>query len=103
MTDEQKREYAEAIKYALGMASPKFGPPMEGEEGWCAMTVEDADDEWILYTATDQLFQVVGALRDKGFQSTSQKLIYQPATPVVLTDLEQARAVHALIGEKISG
>ena len=34
MTDEQKREYAEAIKHALGMASPEFGPPMEGEEGW---------------------------------------------------------------------
>lgn len=41
MTDEQKREHAEmvreladAIKHALGMASPEFGPPMEGEEGW---------------------------------------------------------------------
>ena len=42
MTDEQKREHAEAIKHALGMG---YGPPMEGEEGWCAMTVEDADDE----------------------------------------------------------
>lgn len=56
MTDEQKREYAEAIKCALGMGG--YGPPMEGEEGWSAMaicqeffvdppamTVEDADDE----------------------------------------------------------
>lgn len=45
MTDEQKREYAEAIKHALGMG---YGPPMDGEEGWvppAAMTVEDADDE----------------------------------------------------------
>lgn len=31
MTDEQKREYAEAIKHALGMG---YGPPMDGEEGW---------------------------------------------------------------------
>lgn len=31
MTDEQKREHAEAIKHALGMG---YGPPMEGEEGW---------------------------------------------------------------------
>lgn len=31
MTEEQKREYAEAIKAALGM---EYGPPMEGEEGW---------------------------------------------------------------------
>lgn len=38
----EKREHAEAIKHALGMG---YGPPMEGEEGWCAMTVEDADDE----------------------------------------------------------
>src|SRR5690606_11636018 len=33
MTDEQKREYAEAIKAALGM---EYGPPMEGEEGWAS-------------------------------------------------------------------
>lgn len=31
MTDDEKREYAEAIKHALGMS---YGPPMEGEEGW---------------------------------------------------------------------
>lgn len=32
MTDDQKREHAEAIKHALGMG--EYGPPMEGEEGW---------------------------------------------------------------------
>lgn len=61
-----------------------------------AEDVEDAGDEWILYTATDQLFQVVGALREKGRESTSQKLIHQAATPVTITDLEQAKAVIKL-------
>lgn len=31
MTDDEKREHADAIKHALGMG---YGPPMEGEEGW---------------------------------------------------------------------
>lgn len=85
MTDEQKREHAEAIKHALGMASPEFGPPMEGEEGWvppagigwhsdpvavaralfgwptAAMTVEDADDED--FDATAQA--IMDELREK--------------------------------------
>src|SRR5690606_7766457 len=43
MTDEQKREHAEAIKHALGMASPEFGPPMEGEEGWVPSGKTGAD------------------------------------------------------------
>lgn len=54
MTDEQKREYAEAIKCALGMGG--YGPPMEGEEGWVppvAMlpdALPDEDDGWdVLY------------------------------------------------------
>lgn len=32
MTDDEKREHAEAIKCALGMGG--YGPPMEGEAGW---------------------------------------------------------------------
>ena len=46
MTDEQKREHANAIKAALGMS---YGPPMEGEEGWIACLpapVDDEDDGW---------------------------------------------------------
>ena len=72
MTDEQKREYAEAIKAALGMS---YGPPMEGEEGWVPpgyagmdpatkgedMTVEDADDED--FDATAQA--IMDELREK--------------------------------------
>lgn len=61
-----------------------------------AEDVEDADEEWILYTATDQLFQVVNALREKNVDTLSQKLIYQAATPVTISDLDQARAVIKL-------
>lgn len=58
MTDEQKREYAEAIKAALGM---EYGPPMEGEEGWAppvAMlpdALPDEDDGWdVLYGVAEE-------------------------------------------------
>lgn len=59
MTDEQKREYAEAIKHALGMGG--YGPPMEGEEGWAppvAMlpdALPDEDDGWdVLYGVAEE-------------------------------------------------
>lgn len=58
MTDEQKREHAEAIKHALGMG---YGPPMEGEEGWVppvAMlpdALPDEDDGWdVLYGVAEE-------------------------------------------------
>lgn len=59
MTDEQKREYAEAIKHALGMGG--YGPPMDGEEGWVppvAMlpdALPDEDDGWdVLYGVAEE-------------------------------------------------
>lgn len=55
--------------------------------------VQDDGDDWVIYTPTDQLFQVVGALREKGVTTTSQKLIYQPNTSITLTDLDVARSV----------
>lgn len=61
-----------------------------------AEDVEDADAEWILYTATDQLFQVVGALRERSVETVSQKLIHQAATPLIVTDLDQAKSVIKL-------
>lgn len=55
--------------------------------------VQDDGDDWVIYTPTDQLFQVVGALREKGVTTTSQKLVYQPNTSITLTDLDVARSV----------
>jgi transcriptional/translational regulatory protein YebC/TACO1 len=58
-----------------------------------AEDVQDDGDDWIIYSTTDQLFQVVGALREKGVSTTSQKLIYQPNASITLTDLEVAKSV----------
>jgi YebC/PmpR family DNA-binding regulatory protein len=58
--------------------------------------VQDGGDEWVLYTATDQLFNVVAALKEKGVTASSPKLIYQANTPLVLTDVETARTVIKL-------
>ena len=57
--------------------------------------VEDGD-EWIVYTATDQLFQVNGLLREKGLNSTAQKLIYQPQTTVTISDVDTAKSLIRL-------
>lgn len=102
MTDEQKREYAEAIKHALGMG---YGPPMEGEEGWVPpadigwqsdpvavakalfgwpadppdlrflMTVEDADDEDFDTTAQ----AIMDELREKQERRLAEELAKQRA------------------------
>jgi YebC/PmpR family DNA-binding regulatory protein len=61
-----------------------------------AEDVQDEGDEWVIFTATDQLFQVVGILREKGLTTTSQKLVYQANTSTTLTDLETAKAVIKL-------
>jgi YebC/PmpR family DNA-binding regulatory protein len=58
--------------------------------------VQDEGDEWLIYTATDQLFQVVSALREKGFTASSPKLIHKSNTPIVLADTETARTVIKL-------
>lgn len=53
-------------------------------------------DEWVLYTATDQLFAVGSVLREKGVTPTSQKLIYQPGNTITISDPEIARKVTSL-------
>ncbi len=58
--------------------------------------VQDGGDEWLMYTATDQLFQVVGALKDKGVNANAPKLVYKANTPLVLTDIEAAKTVIKL-------
>ena len=58
--------------------------------------VQDDGDEWVIYTAQDQLFAVVGALKDKGVTPKSPQLIYKPATTVPVTDLETAKQMLKL-------
>lgn len=58
-----------------------------------AEDVQDEGDDWVIFTATDQLFQVAGTLRERGVTANSPKLIFQPNTTITLTDLETARAV----------
>ena len=52
----------------------------------------DGGEDWIIYTAVDQLFSVGSALQAKGAAPKSQHLIYQPSTTVTLTDESTARA-----------
>ncbi|MDB6004566.1 MAG: putative transcriptional regulatory protein [Prosthecobacter sp.] len=61
-----------------------------------AEDIQEDGDEWIVYTATDQLFQVNGALREKGFTTSSQKLIYQPQTMVTVSDVDTAKSLIRL-------
>src|SRR4051794_18727663 len=53
--------------------------------------VEDGD-EWVIYTAVDQLFAVGASLQAKNVSPKSQRLIYQPSTTVTLSDEATARS-----------
>ena len=61
-----------------------------------AEDIQEDGDDWVVYTATDQLFQVNGALREKGLTSRSQKLIYQPQTTVTISDVDTAKSLIRL-------
>lgn len=58
--------------------------------------IADSGDEWIVYTPTERLFQVAGALRENQLSPTSQNLIYQPQTLVTVSDLETAKSLVRL-------
>jgi len=58
--------------------------------------IQDDGDDWVVYTATDKLFQVANALREKNLASRSQKLIYQPQTTVTISDVENAKSLIRL-------
>ena len=58
--------------------------------------VIDEGDEWVLYTALDKLFAVVGALKEKGVTAKEQKLIYHAATTLNIDDAETARQLVRL-------
>jgi YebC/PmpR family DNA-binding regulatory protein len=52
----------------------------------------DDGEEWVIYTAVDQLFAVGAAIQAKGVAPKSQHLIYQPSTTVTLSDEATARS-----------
>ncbi len=52
--------------------------------------------DWIFYTAVEELFQVGGALKDKGHEARSQTLVYTPDNTLLLTDLDTAKQVVQL-------
>lgn len=58
--------------------------------------IQDEGDDWVVYTATDKLFQVANALRENNLHSRSQKLIYQPQTTVTITDVDTAKTLIRL-------
>lgn len=61
-----------------------------------AEDIQEEGDDWVVYTATDQLFQVASTLREKGFAPRSQNLIYQPQTTVTISDLDTAKSLVRL-------
>jgi YebC/PmpR family DNA-binding regulatory protein len=82
------------IRFAKGNLSEDAATELALETG--GDDVVDSGDEWSIYTATDQLFQVVAALREKAIQTTSQKFIYRPNSTTLLTDVDTAKAVIKL-------
>ena len=58
--------------------------------------VVDDGDDWVIYTAVDQLFAVGSALQTKGVSPKSQNRIYQPSTTVTLTDETIAKSLIKL-------
>jgi len=61
-----------------------------------AEDVREDGDDWVVYTATDQLFQVGGALREKNLAPRTQNLIYQPQTTITISEAETARSLIKL-------
>ncbi len=53
-------------------------------------------EDWIFYTAVEDLFQVGAALKDKGHEPRGQNLVYTANTPLLLTDLDLAKQVVRL-------
>lgn len=58
--------------------------------------VSSDEEEHVLSTAPDQLYAVAHFLKDKGIAATSVKLTYQPATTILITDVDTAKQVLKL-------
>jgi YebC/PmpR family DNA-binding regulatory protein len=61
-----------------------------------AEDIDSDGQDWIICTATDQLFQVGNLLRDKGLTLKSQILTYQPSTTVTIDDVEVGKSLIKL-------
>lgn len=61
-----------------------------------AEDVQDDGDEWVIYTAQDRLFAVVGELKERNLTPKSPQLTYLPGTTVPLTDQETAQRMLKL-------
>lgn len=61
-----------------------------------AQDVQDGGEVWLLYTATDELFEVVAALRQSGHTALEPRLIYQANAPLLISDLATARGATSL-------
>lgn len=61
-----------------------------------AEDVSTDGDDWIFHTAVEDLFQVGGALRDKGHEPRSQTLVYAADNILLISDLDTARQVAQL-------
>jgi len=61
-----------------------------------AEDIQEEGDDWVVYTATDQLFQVAGVMREKNLASRTLNLIYQPQTTVTVSDLDTAKSLIRL-------
>lgn len=62
-----------------------------------AEEVEDADEDWVITTAREDLYQVNGALEEAGLTASEVQLAKLPQTTVDITDLETAKKIMALI------
>ncbi|MBL9180485.1 MAG: YebC/PmpR family DNA-binding transcriptional regulator [Verrucomicrobiaceae bacterium] len=58
--------------------------------------IQEDGDDWVVYTTTDRLFQIGGALREKNLAPRSQNLIYQPQTTVTISDAGTAKSLIKL-------
>jgi len=61
-----------------------------------AEDMQAEDDDWVIYTAVDQLFVVSTALQNKNITARSTSIIFQPSTTITLTDTATAKSLLKL-------
>lgn len=88
--------FARRGEIRLGKAGLSEDAAMEMALEAGADDVQDDGDDWVIYTATDRLFAVAAALKERNVAVKSQKLIYQPSTTVSVTDADTAKQVVRL-------
>ncbi len=58
---------------------------------------EDAEDEWVVYTAPNELIAVKKALEEQGIQTKGAEFTMEPTTPNEITNVADAKKVMRLI------